>query len=271
MTEMTLTAPSGINYPVSRTGAGRPVLLLHGFTGSRQTWQLLVLALAQGHAVLTVDLPGHGASTLPGDASPSFRDVVADLAWLIAAATAGRADVLGYSMGGRLALALAVEQPQTVGRLILESASPGLESEAARQARLASDEALADRILREGVPAFVAEWERLPLWESQQALDPATRSRQREIRLSHSTAGLVASLRATGTGAQPSYWEHLPRLTTPALLVAGELDAKFRHTAEEMHARLPCSTLAVVTGAGHAVHLEQPERYVKLVSQFLTQ
>jgi 2-succinyl-6-hydroxy-2,4-cyclohexadiene-1-carboxylate synthase len=109
------------------------------------------------------------------------------------------------------------------------------------------------------------------MWDSQAALPEAERERQRQTRLGHSAAGLAASLRATGTGAQPSYWEHLAELEIPTMLIAGERDHKFAQIAGRMHEAIPDARLDVVPDAGHAVHLEQPDWYVQLVTEFLEQ
>jgi 2-succinyl-6-hydroxy-2,4-cyclohexadiene-1-carboxylate synthase len=264
-----VTAPSGITYPVWHAGTGDPLLLLHGFTGSHETWRPLVDDLTRNHLVITLDLPGHGSSQLPASPDWTFASVIDDLAWIIKSLPGGTADVVGYSMGGRLALALAIRHPERVRRLVLESASPGIADDQERAARKRADEQLAARILSDGLEAFVAHWERLPMWESQATLPASIRERQRRIRLGHSAAGLAASLRATGSGAQPSYWDRLVELTRPVLLVAGAKDLKFSRIASRMHGTIPDAWLEIVPSAGHAVHLEQPERYVQLISRFL--
>lgn len=269
MSREDVTAPSGTIYPVWQTGAGKPLLLLHGFTGSHETWRNLAGHLSAHHIVTTLDLPGHGESTLPTAGPLTFAAVVDDLAWIIAALHGGQSDVLGYSMGGRIALAMAIAHPERVGALVLESASPGIADAQERQERHLADEGLADRILEGGVDTFVAGWERLPMWGSQATLSLFDRVQQRKVRLGQTPEGLAASLRATGTAAQPSYWEQLSDLTTPTLIIAGELDQKFAQIATTMHAAIPDSRLEIVAKAGHAVHLEQPAIYTQLVSQFL--
>ncbi|MCA9878187.1 MAG: 2-succinyl-6-hydroxy-2,4-cyclohexadiene-1-carboxylate synthase [Thermomicrobiales bacterium] len=264
-----VVAPGGIGYPFWQTGAGRPLVLLHGFTGSHETWLPLVTRFAETRLVATLDLPGHGRSQLPSSQTWSFASVVDDLAWLIAALPGGAADLLGYSMGGRIALALAATHPDRVRNLVLESASPGIADDQERDMRVRADAHLADRLQESGIEAFVADWEQLPMWQSQAKLSEHDRERQRRIRLSHTPDGLAANLRATGAGAQPSYWAQLSSLQMPALLIAGGLDRKFTHIANAMNAAIPNSWLEIVPNAGHAVHLEQPAVYVQLVSQFL--
>lgn len=271
MTHSRVIAPSGIIYPVWQTGSGTPLLLLHGFTGSHETWQPLVECLSQDQFVVTLDLPGHGDTELPNASTWTFSHVIADLAWIIEARLGGRGDVLGYSMGGRLALALALAHPDRVRRLILESASPGIADDAERAARQLADEQLAASILDRGVAEFVQQWETLPMWKSQANLSDHDRERQRRIRLGHTAAGLAANLRATGTGVQPSFWEQLPQLQRPTLLVAGELDQKFATIASAMYQKVPTLQLEIVNDTGHAVHLERPADYLRLIKQFLDQ
>jgi 2-succinyl-6-hydroxy-2,4-cyclohexadiene-1-carboxylate synthase len=194
---------------------------------------------------------------------------VADLLALLDHLGLERTDLLGYSLGGRLALQFAVAAPDRLRRLVLESASPGLEGAAERRRRQADDAALADRIERDGLEAFVEFWERLPLFASQASLPDEARRRQRALRLQQRTNGLANSLRGMGTGAQPPLWSRLGTLPTPSLLVVGALDQKFLALGQQMAARLPDARLAVVPAAGHAVHLEQPAIFASLVAEFL--
>jgi 2-succinyl-6-hydroxy-2,4-cyclohexadiene-1-carboxylate synthase len=250
-------------YHLLDAGHGEPLLLLHGFTGSAQSWSHVISALVERNHVLAPDLPGHGLTETPNEPSAyAISRVAADLAGLLDRLSIPSAHVLGYSMGGRLALAFAVLFPQRVNRLTLESASPGLASADERAARAAADEALAARIECDGVACFVDEWERLPLFSSQASLPETIRDRLRAQRLSNRADGLALSLRGMGTGAQPSYWEALPALSMPVRLLAGALDSKFVATAWQMHAAITHSTLAIVPAAGHTIHLEQPDAWL---------
>lgn len=259
-----------MRYHIEEAGAGPSVLLLHGFTGSGESWSELVPHLSARYRVIRVDLPGHGRTIAPADPSRgALPAVAADIAALLARQGAAPAHVLGYSMGARLALGVALLHPQVVRSLIMESGSPGLATEAERAERRASDAALADRIERHGIVAFVDEWERLPLWESQRRLPAAVQQRLRAQRLRNDPAGLAASLRSMGTGAQPSFWDDLARLDVPALLITGAYDPKFTAIAEAMRARNPAFQHQVVAGAGHTPHLEQPEAWRAAVEEWL--
>ncbi|MGI8586181.1 MAG: 2-succinyl-6-hydroxy-2,4-cyclohexadiene-1-carboxylate synthase [Chloroflexia bacterium] len=267
---MSLLKVNGVRYNVECAGEGEALLLLHGFTGSAATWVLLTATWARRFHTIAVDLLGHGGSDAPTDpARYGMEPTVADLAALLDVLGVERAYLLGYSMGGRVALHSAAAHPQRVGALILESASPGLADPSERAARVTGDEALADGIERKGVPTFVARWEALPLWASQARLPEATRERLHTQRLANSALGLANSLRGLGTGAHPPLYDRLPALPMPTLLITGELDPKFTAIARAMSAAMPNAQMAVVPNAGHAVHLEQPGAFGTLVTEFL--
>jgi 2-succinyl-6-hydroxy-2,4-cyclohexadiene-1-carboxylate synthase len=195
--------------------------------------------------------------------------VAADLAELLTRRAAAPAHWLGYSMGGRLALYVAVRQPGVVRSLTLVSATAGLATAAERQARRAADEALAARIERDGVAAFVDEWERNPLFAGLARLPGEARAALHEQRLNNSPVGLANSLRGMGAGAQPSLWARLAAVAAPSLLIAGELDAKFVTLNQRLAAVIPQATLRLIPDAGHTVHLEQPEAFLSTVTNFL--
>lgn len=246
------------------------LVLLHGFTGSAKSWGSLLDAFANmGCPVIALDMLGHGQSSAPADPEQynmehCRADILAALQQLGVAPQ--QALLLGYSMGGRVALYTALSG--YFRALILESASPGLLDPVERAQRQQSDNALADRIEREGIPAFIDYWQDIPLFASQQHMPPERRVAQRMQRLDNSVLGLANSLRGLGTGVQPDLHGHLQELTLPVLLIAGALDNKFCGIARQMARQLPNSQLAIVPDAGHTVHLEQPERFVALIRAF---
>jgi 2-succinyl-6-hydroxy-2,4-cyclohexadiene-1-carboxylate synthase len=262
----------GVNYAVE-TGGGEdrwPVLLLHGFTGSAREWHPLLQLWPDAFRRVAPDLLGHGDSDAPADAARyAMPEALADLAALLDALQLERACVVGYSMGGRVALHFAAACPERVAAVVLESASPGLADPAQRAERLASDLALADRIEREGVEAFVSHWEALPLWASQARLPAEVRDALRERRLRNRARGLAGSLRGLSVGAQQPLQSRLASLRLPVLCVAGQLDPKYAALARQMAAALPQGQALLVPDAGHAVHLETPERFAREAAGFL--
>lgn len=268
--DATVDAGDGLTLHVERAGRGAPLLLLHGFTGSAETWASLADALGDDVATIAVDLPGHGRSSAPADpARYAIARTADDLARVLDALGVERAAVLGYSMGGRVALRFALRHPDRVSALVLESASPGIADAGERAARVRADGELADAIERDGVEAFVERWERLPLWESQQALPVPVREQLRAQRLRNRGTGLANSLRRAGAGAEPDVRAELGMLRMPVLLIAGALDTKYAALARAMAAEIPGARAEIVPDAGHAVHLERPEAFAGIVAAFL--
>lgn len=179
-------------------------------------------------------------------------------------------DLVGYSMGGRIALHRALRRPGRVRRLILESASPGLETAEDRARRRDADEVLARRIVTGGIEAFVDGWEALPLFASQRRLPDDVRRRHRERRLANDPRSLAAALRELGTGTLPSLWDSLEEVRTPTLLIVGALDEKFVEIGHRMTESMTDAHLTIVPHAGHTVHLERPGAWLELVTDFLT-
>ena len=257
-------------FYVNQKGHGTALLLLHGFTGSVETWSPFMPVFGEESHVVAVDLLGHGRSAAPTNPLRYRMDwCVRDLLSLLDQLNLDQIDVLGYSMGGRVALQLAAAAPSHVRSLMLESASPGLASATAREERVAADNALANKIESEGLAAFVEYWEQLPLFASQRRLTDDIRAKQRQQRLQNNPQGLANSLRGMGTGQQPSLWEKLDQITMPTLLMVGELDTKFCGIASEMITHMPNARVVTVPDAGHTVHLEQPTAFRETVQDFL--
>ena len=245
-----------------------PILLLHGFTGSTAEWADVIPRLAPFRQVIAVDLPGHGQSLAD---QCSMENCVSEMLAMMEDRGHAQFDLLGYSLGGRVALHLALAAPERVRSLILESASPGIADPAERAARAAADDALADQIVTQGVEWFADYWQAIPLFASQASLPTEARAALRERRLRNSPAGLATSLRGMGTGRQESLWPRLDTITMPTLLMTGELDIKFKAINRQMAALMPSARHTSLPGAGHTAHLERPEAFAELVVGFLTE
>jgi 2-succinyl-6-hydroxy-2,4-cyclohexadiene-1-carboxylate synthase len=268
---MTRIDVGGHALHVEEHGSGSPLLLLHGFTGSTETLRDTAERLAAQHRVVAVDLPGHGRSDAPDDIAAYGMEACAEqLATVLERLGIERTHLLGYSMGGRVALGLVALQPARVRSAILVGASAGLADPEARAARLRSDAALADELLTRGLEPFVERWMALPLFRSQwERLGPEHREAARKQRLRNRSESLARSLRGCGTGAQPPLHERLGRVTAPVLLCAGDEDVKFCEIARDLAERLPRGRLCTIPRAGHACHLENPSAFADAALSFL--
>ena len=221
-------------------------LALHGFTGGPESFA--ELGLPEGSVVPV--LGGH----LGRDVEGSFLDEVERLAAL----GADCQGLLGYSLGGRLALGILALHPQRFAHAVLVSAQPGLRSADERRERRASDARGVELLREHGRHAFVERWQALPLWSTQAALPATLLERQRELRLRHEPEGLAQSLIQHGLGEMPDFRRELPLVGAAVDVVVGERDLKFVNLGRELSSLLPRATLRVVAGAGHNLLLERP-------------
>jgi 2-succinyl-6-hydroxy-2,4-cyclohexadiene-1-carboxylate synthase len=257
---------------VLTAGDGPPMLLLHGFTGVARSWSAQIEAWSADYRIIAPDLLGHGGSDAPADpAEYALERQAKMLAELLELLEAVPATVVGYSMGARLGLVLALEQPQAVARLVLESPTAGIAEPQARAERRKGDEDLADGIERDGIEAFVEWWEGLPLFDTQKTVPTEIRERQRAERLGQTATGLAASLRGAGQGAMSPQHDRLAHVTVPTLILAGELDPRGLASAREVAAGIAGSRLEVFPDAGHTPHLESAEAFTRVTNVFLSE
>ena len=268
---MNLRVPlRGVELNVRTAGEGPGTVFLHGFTGSSATWGSHVAVFKRCMKTIAIDLVGHGDSDTPADPRCyRMESCIEHLLVILDVLGIDSANLVGYSMGGRVALHLATAAPDRIRSMVLESSSPGIADPIERQKRVAADNLLADYIERKGVDAFVDRWESLPLFESQRNLPAAVRAALRGQRLQNNPVGLANSLRGMGAGRQESLWHRLSSIETPVLLIAGQFDVKYCRIAREMMSLLPNAKLAVLDNAGHAVHLERPAAFDREVLEFL--
>ncbi len=241
-------------------GVPEPLLLLHGFTQTGRGWDEVARHLdGERYRPLAPDLRGHGAA---GPRRPIDMDAcVADVARL----APGSFALAGYSMGGRLALHVALAHPERVARLVLVSTTAGIDDEAQRARRRDSDAALAAWMEADGrtMSEVADRWGAQPLFAGQA---PEVAAAARADRLSNQPADLAASLRGMGTGAMRPLWDRLGELTMPVAVVVGEDDAKFSALGERLSRALARAELTVVPGAGHALVLEAPAAVARAIT-----
>jgi 2-succinyl-6-hydroxy-2,4-cyclohexadiene-1-carboxylate synthase len=262
----------GISLHAICEGSGPPVVILHGFTGSAAGMAEVAAGLRGDYRTIRIDLVGHGQSDAPDALSAySMKSCVAQLADTLRSLDARPAHWIGYSMGGRVALALCAWHPELATSAVLIGARPGIAEAEARAQRIRDDEALADRIERDGVPAFVDHWMALPLFASQSRLGSEALASAREGRLANRAHGLANSLRGMGAGAQPFLGADLAQLRTPICLVVGEEDTRFETVAESLARELPRARVARIPAAGHAAHLENPDQFLRVARRFFAE
>ncbi|GLC88131.1 putative 2-succinyl-6-hydroxy-2,4-cyclohexadiene-1-carboxylate synthase [Lysinibacillus piscis] len=251
--------------------ASQTIVALHGFTGSTTTWQTLAKAMPNVR-VIAIDLIGHGQTAIPEQSNRfSMEEQIQDLEAIFQQLSLEHFTLLGYSMGGRIALSYTLAYPTRVVQLLLESASPGLKTAEERLQRRQQDARLADMILQYGVEVFVEEWENIALFASQKRLSAQKQQIIRAERLAQRKEGLAGSLRGIGTGNQPSNWETLGQLVCPVLLITGSLDRKFCSIATEMCRALPNGKHVIINDVGHAIHVENPDNFATIVMKHMNE
>ncbi len=217
----------------------------------------MVAALGERYRALAPDIRGHGDASSRRPVTPAA--VLGDLDAL----PAPRFVLAGYSMGGRIALHAALAMPGRVERLVLIGASPGLADAGERAARRAADERLADELEHLPIAALARRWAATPVLAGQ---PPHVLEAAHADRLRSTPAGLAAALRGLGTGALAPVWDRLGELAMPVTLLVGERDEKFAAIGEQMALSIPRARLEIAAGAGHAVHLEAPERVAAAIA-----
>jgi 2-succinyl-6-hydroxy-2,4-cyclohexadiene-1-carboxylate synthase len=243
-----------------------PLILLHGFLGSAKDWAPTIEGLGEDRECIALTLPGHGRASEP--VPKDFAAVIAWLAERIAAETKQPPDVLGYSMGGRLALALAIEHPDQVNRVIALGASAGIDSDMDRIARRAEDERLARKLETTDFAAWLEAWYAQPLFDGLRASPGYEAMLARRLRAR--PADLAQALRVLSPGLQPPLRHRLADCPVPLLLMAGAEDAKYLASNQDLARLSPFIDAVAVPRAGHAPHLEQPDEFCRALRVFLS-
>jgi 2-succinyl-6-hydroxy-2,4-cyclohexadiene-1-carboxylate synthase len=233
--------------------------MLHGFSGTRRAWDDVSARLdPERYMPLALDLPGHGqASAQPGPIT--FASCVE----AVLKASPERFALCGYSLGGRIALHVALAAPARISRLVLVSCSPGIEDDGRRAERRTADLVLADELERIPFEQFIDKWRSQPLFAED---PPDVAERAREDQRRNEPHALAQAMRGLGTGEMAPLWARLAELTMPVTVVVGERDAKFRALGERMARLMPQADLVVITG-GHGLPLENPRELACVIGQ----
>ncbi|MHB1505163.1 MAG: alpha/beta fold hydrolase [Sulfobacillus sp.] len=250
-------------------GSGPTVVLLHGFAQDGRSMADLQDRLSAGFRTVAVDLPGHGRS-LGIAAAPYVAETLGALSQLLDRLEVTQAALVGYSFGARLAAWAALDQPSRWWALVLESMSLAL-PEPQRQDRLSADLALAAQMSRESISAFVARWETHSVFASQQRVPASRLAAQRHIRMGQDPIGLAEALAGGGQARTGLSAEQLAGLAVPTLVLAGSEDQAYASQLERLRAAIPKAQGAVISGAGHNLHLEAPAEAAEAIWTFLSQ
>jgi 2-succinyl-6-hydroxy-2,4-cyclohexadiene-1-carboxylate synthase len=256
-------------YRFESESKNAPLLYLHGFGGTAQLFDFFAEKL--NRTVFAIDLLGHGLSSAPKDPSRySLENQLRDVSSIITALSDAEspAHLLGYSMGGRLAMRLALAYPMLFRSLIIESSSAGIASDTLRDERRLRDEKMADRI-RHDLPAFFASWNRLPLFVSPSDAPTELRDRFERAQLKSNPNGLANNLIGFGAGTLLPVHDELKTLNIPLAILTGSLDPAYSTMWEELISAMPSATHFTVEGAGHRVHLDRPDAYIQNINHFL--
>ncbi|GMQ97928.1 MAG: 2-succinyl-6-hydroxy-2,4-cyclohexadiene-1-carboxylate synthase [Acidimicrobiia bacterium] len=247
---------------VRRFGSGPPLVALHGFTLTGAQFESAATLLSR--TIHAPDLPGHGFSA--GE-SADFSTTVSTVASMVST-FGGETPLLGYSMGARIALGVAIDQPESVPALIVISGTPGIDEATQRNKRIVSDAALLETLRRQPVEEFLETWTSTGITDTSHLQD-SVRATDRIVRGQNTSSGLADALAGLGQGVQPSLWSQLDRLTMSVLLVHGERDAKYTEVARRMSQSIPdCHVIQIAT-AGHNPLLDDPEETYGEISAFL--
>ena len=248
---------------VEARGSGPPLVVLHGFTQTGRLWGRFGDLLAASHTLVAVDLPGHGESGTVRADLPATADLVAEA--VRTAVGDEPCALLGYSLGARVALHVAIGAALPLRRLVFIGVTAGIEDPQARERRRQSDDAMADALEASGdVEQFVDTWLQGPMFERLARGDAG-----RAERLHNTASGLSSSLRLCGAGTQEPVWERLPTLACPVLAMAGSDDVRFASHALRVARLVPEAVVSLVPGGGHAAHLAQPEQTGRIVRHWL--
>ena len=264
-----------VHYTVYRFNEGAtqtaPLIYLHGFGGTGALFDSFASRFQR--TVYAIDLLGHGSSSSPLNPERYALDKqLHDLGSIITALSheAHSAHLLGYSMGGRLAMRLALQYPALFQSLTIESSSPGILSEEDREDRRKRDARLAESLLSD-MGSFFAAWNRLPLFASPTDAPAALRRRFEQAQLHNNPSGLANSLIGFGAGTLPPIHEELKDLRMPFTIITGSLDKAYTDMWHTLIGQLPAARSVIIDGAGHRVHLDRPDAYIQHIQHFLHQ
>jgi 2-succinyl-6-hydroxy-2,4-cyclohexadiene-1-carboxylate synthase len=237
--------------------------------GSTKDWGPVMDRLADACCCIAIDLPGHGQSTGLEEADAyTFSGAAAGVVQVIKETRVNSATLVGYSMGGRIALYVAMHYENACSKLVIESAGAGISEDSERKRRLAADRGRAKELAQGRFEDFLRTWYCQPIFQT-----VAEDSERLEVliqqRLLNDPKELARAMSGLSLGVQPSLWHQLPELFIPVLLIAGDKDSKYKDIVQSMGELMPRGRVVIVSGAGHNVHQEQPVLVSDRIKEFV--
>lgn len=263
-----------LQHHVSRWPSQDPqaevIVALHGFSGSGLDFEVIAESRNRTVACYAPDFIGHGESDAPIELNEYKIDSIIDsLAEMLDHYKINNPIIIGYSMGGRVALQYAIARPGSFRALVLIGATAGIYEDRERERRRRADDELADEIIEFGIEAFADKWECSPVIATQELIPEPNQKAIKRRRRMNRPIGLANSLRGFGTGVMDPVWDKLKSINCRQLLVTGELDLKFAQIAERMEKESSYAHHVSIPQAGHAAHLESPELFTTVLEAFL--
>jgi 2-succinyl-6-hydroxy-2,4-cyclohexadiene-1-carboxylate synthase len=244
-----------------------PLIFLHGFLGCKEDWNPLIESLKKDYFCVTIDLPGHGHSILNPEDTVSFKQTIEGVYKIYSDLRLGLMTLIGYSMGGRVAMGYASAYPLSVDRLIIESSFPGYENQKDKERRLETDFDLAEELEAGSMAQFLDKWYRFQLFKSLR--EHPTFSLLKKGREQNDPIQVSKALKQLSSGLQPSYWSLFGNGAFPIYYVTGEWDKKYCLVANKIKDRYPQCNITIISKAGHNVHFEQQSSYLTWFSNTL--
>ncbi len=264
-----MMAKSTLHYLTKGNRKNPPLLFLHGFLGCGGDWLEVTDHFAGRYFCILPDLPGHGRSTVGDDPQEyGFSATAEKIVAVVNCLEVGKVNLIGYSMGGRVALHLVLDYPYLFSTLVLEGINPGIRNEAERQQRLAWEDQIVQEIRQSELTAFIDHWYSLPLFRSLHN-DPSRFEPLRQKRCLNNPAGLALSMAGIGLGKQANLWPRLAEIEIPTLLLSGSLDEKYQTVVMQMAGEMPNAKVEIISNAGHNTHYEKMDDYCRVVTEFL--
>lgn len=247
-----------------------PVVFLHGFGGSAADWNFITKKLNEKFFTIAVDLIGHGKTSAP--ANPKYysaRAITRQLNNIFNQLKLNKVILIGYSLGGRVALSYAVNYPHKISALVLESTSPGIHNPVERIQRLTADKTLSSKIKKSNLGDFFENWYNQQIFDSLKKNSVVDLKKLLRRKLKNSPVGLKNILSEFSPGKIPDYWNEFYHFTFPVLLINGSLDKKYNIINKKAVKLLKHGSHKIIKGAGHNTHLEKPADFINLVNRFL--